>query len=451
MSIADKALANYFLPYQVDWILDPAKAMIWPKSRRIGATYCDSYKSVRERTITDQKRDLWFSSADESAAYEYALYCKQWCEILDAAFKEDMQVLEDEKGFKYSNYIIEFPWGSRINCMTSNPRRFRSKGGDIVLDEFAWHEEARAMRDAAQPCLVWGYNMRILSSHNGEDSEFNNIIRQVEKVLRGDATFKELHMLEWSMHKITIVDAIEQGLAEKVYKLKTVDPAAREKFLAECRALARNEDAWNQEFMCVPSVAASCLIPYDLYQSCEDSECLKTMGTGPKYLGIDIGRINDPTVMWLDEHVADLSIARKVLRLVGVPYSQQLQHARELLKDRSVVRACVDATGQGDMFAESLQEEFGAYRVEKVKFSQPVKEAMAARVLSRFVDRRTRVPADRQIRDSFHAIRKTTTAAGNVRYDAARTQEGHADEFWGKCLAEEAAAEGTVKPEIIWL
>ena len=105
---------GYFLPYQVDWIVDESNAMLEDKARRVGATYADSYKTCRDRNKIDYKRDLWFSSADESAAFEYALYCRQWCQIMEAAVKEICEELEDDKGFKYNNYVVEFPNGSRV-------------------------------------------------------------------------------------------------------------------------------------------------------------------------------------------------------------------------------------------------------------------------------------------------------------------------------------------------
>ncbi|MCK4294081.1 MAG: hypothetical protein KAY65_12860 [Planctomycetes bacterium] len=162
--------------------------MIWEKSRRIGATYADSYKACRDRNLCDERRDLWFSSADESAALEYALYCRQWCELMEIVIKETTEELEDEKGYKYNNYVIEFPNGSRANCLTSNPRRFRSKGGDVVLDEFAWHDQAGEMLDAALPTTTWGYTIRILSTHNGEGSVFNKIVELCKRVARGELT-----------------------------------------------------------------------------------------------------------------------------------------------------------------------------------------------------------------------------------------------------------------------
>lgn len=400
--------------------------------------------------MIEEKRDLWFSSADESAAYEYALYCRQWCELFEIIVKEITEELEDDKGFKYNNYVVEFPSGSRVNCMSSNPRRFRSKGGDVVLDEFAWHDQPGDMLDAAMPVTTWGYNIRVLSTHNGKGSVFNNICTTAKKILTGELDPKKDPVLDWSHHFTSIVNATEQGLAEKVYKLDRVDLDARKRFLRQCRAKCRNEDAWKQEYMCEPSDTASTLIPYDLYQSCESSDCLKTIGDGKKFLGFDVGREHHRTKFWLWEEVGDILVTRKVITLHKQPYKVQLKVASDLLEDRSIIKACGDATGIGDMLVETLADRFGKYRVEKVKFTSTAKEHMASLMLGRCEDRRCRLPDDPKIRDSFHNVKKVITASGNTRYDAASTDEGHSDDFWAAALGLEAAWQPEVKPECIW-
>ena len=49
---------------------------------------------------------------------------------------------------------------------------------------------------------------------------------------------------------------------------------------------------------------------------------------------------------------------------------------------------------------------------------------------------------DQIVWQSFRSVRKTTTALGQVRFDAAHDDKsGHADFFWSKCLAEAAASQ----------
>ena len=442
---------GYFLPYQVNWITDDRRFKLWDKSRRIGATYAESYRAVRRRNLSSEKRDYWFSSADESSAVEFSQYCQQWCKMVDAIADHFSEQLVDDEGKKYTNYVTRFPHsGSRINCMTSNPRRFRSKGGDVCLDEFDWHDKPGEMLDAATPVTTWGYDLSILTTRNAEGSEFDRLVTLVKRVGAGELTWEQARTLAWSYHFTPITVAIDQGLAEKIYKLNHIDPDAREKLLKECRAKARNQDAFNREYMCIPSSAASTLIPYDLYQSCEDPLCMDAEGDGPKYVGFDVGREKHLTSIWKAEMVGDILVVRKRIVLLKCPYDTQLKVLTDVMSDPKVVRGCGDATGIGDMLVESLGKKVGTNRVEKIKFTGPIKEHLASLVVSRMEDRRCRLPDDMAVRESFHSIKKTITAAGNVRYDAAVTKEGHADDFWAFALVCEAA-HNPVKVECWWL
>ena len=88
---------------------------------------------------------------------------------------------------------------------------------------------------------------------------------------------------------------------------------------------------------------------------------------------------------------------------------------------------------------EEAQRRWGEYRVEGVTFTSEVKQHLATHGKQMFEDKRLRIPVKREIRDSHHSVRKTTTVAGNSRFDADRTEAGHADEFWAHMLALHAA------------
>jgi phage FluMu gp28-like protein len=55
-------------------------------------------------------------------------------------------------------------------------------------------------------------------------------------------------------------------------------------------------------------------------------------------------------------------------------------------------------------------------------------------------DRTVRIPYDKQTRAALRLVTKQTTAAGNIRFTAERTPDGHADEFWALALAIHAAS-----------
>ena len=93
--------------------------------------------------------------------------------------------------------------------------------------------------------------------------------------------------------------------------------------------------------------------------------------------------------------------------------------------------------------AEGWQQRFGTSRVEAVTFTPAVKASLAEPLRGRFQDRLVRIPIGAEIRDDLHSIRRTSTAAGNVRYLAERTEDGHADRFWALALANHAAEKPT--------
>ena len=169
----------FFLPYQMRWLNDNSKVKIWEKSRRIGATYVQSYEDVRD-CVKKTVPAVWFSSADESAAREYIDYCKIWANLFNVAAKDlGEQVLDKEKDVKA--YVIAFSNGTKIHALSSNPKGFRSKGGKVVLDEFAFHNNPAELWKAARPCITWGYPLRILSTHNGQSCLYYRFLDQVEK------------------------------------------------------------------------------------------------------------------------------------------------------------------------------------------------------------------------------------------------------------------------------
>jgi len=74
-----------------------------------------------------------------------------------------------------------------------------------------------------------------------------------------------------------------------------------------------------------------------------------------------------------------------------------------------------------------------------VTFTAAAKSELAMPLLRLLQDKLLRVPAEPEVREDLHAVRKVVTAANNVRLDADRDDRGHADRFWALALACHAA------------
>lgn len=85
--------------------------------------------------------------------------------------------------------------------MPSEPRSLRSKQGRVVIDEAAFVDNLPELLKAAMALRMWGGSVRIMSTHNGEDSDFNEMIKETRAGKR-----------PYTLHRVTFDDALEQGL-----------------------------------------------------------------------------------------------------------------------------------------------------------------------------------------------------------------------------------------------
>ena len=422
---------NYFLPYQQRWLDDKAKIKIWEKSRRIGATYVQSYEDVRD-CINRSVPAVWFSSADESAAKEYIDYCEKWVKLFHATAKRLGEVIIDnEKDIKA--LVIEFSNGTKIHALSSNPKSFRSKGGKVVLDEFAFHNNPDELWKAARPCITWGFPLRILSTHNGQNCLYYKFIDQVIK-----------GKLNWSHHKTPIQLAVSEGLVDKIYQRKTT-LQEQEDWMANEKDNCFDEYTWLQEYCCIAVDEASAFLPYDLIATCELNDILRPLEDIKHdfYVGVDIGRRKDLTVIWVLEKIENIKYTRLVVELAKMPFHKQEEILHEILSHKLFRRDCQDDTGIGMQMAENAQVKFGKFRVEGVTFTNKVKEDLAYRLRTEFENKTVFIPNRHEIREDLHSVRKITTASNNIRFDADRSDNGHADRFWALALALHAADNGS--------
>ncbi len=424
-----------FLPYQQDWIKYPGRFALAEKSRRTGITYAEAYRMTRKHATKKVKGGKsWFTSADLSAAEEYIDYVGWFAKYLNTAAEYVGEVLID-KDDDITAHRVRFNNGDECNAISSNPTRFRSKGGDITLDEFAHHKDQEKMYTASKPSAMWGGDVRIISTHNGDESYFNKLIIEIKKGEAGT-------MKNWWLHKITIEDAIKQGLVDTILGHKASKEEVAE-FLEDAFS-GMTEEAIDEEFRCIPRADGNDhLLTYELIGAIERDNILDSTLSNVKgdlYVGMDVGRKRNPSVINVDERLGEIKYTRRVEFLKNMTYRDQKEILYGILSHPNFRRACIDATGIGNQLAEEAQQDFGALRVEPVMFTPKSKEDLASNIYIEVEGKKTLIPRDKRIREHLYAVRAVRTAAGNVRYEANEDDEGgHADYFWAKALALSAA------------
>lgn len=424
----------FFLPYQKRWIEDGSRMKLMEKGRQIGLSWASAYAVVRQQASVNAYLDCWVSSRDEIQARLFLEDCKSFAQLLEVAAEDlGLQVIDDGKGT--TAYVLRFANGRRIHSLTSSVDAQAGKRGTRVLDEFALHEDSRRLYTVAYPGITWGGQMGIISTHRGTDNFFNELVKEIKH--KGNPK-------GFSLHRVTLVDAIEQGFLRKLQaKLPPGDERKEmsgDEYLQFIRNGCPDEESWQQEYLCQPADDVTAFLAFDLIASCEypDGENWQTSlnGSGKEvYVGVDVGRDHDLTVIWVIEKVSGTAFTRRVLCMEREPFRRQEEALYELLNLSGTRRACIDQSGLGRQFAERAEERFGRYRVEGLVLSGPVKEMLAYPVRAAFEEGTLRIPSDKSIRADLRAIRKETTLSGNIRFTADRGKNGHSDRFWALALA----------------
>lgn len=428
-----------FLPFQSRWIQDTSRLKVMEKSRQIGISWATAYGAAERVSAQGARHDEWVSSRDDIQARLFIEDCKLWAGIMNMAAQDLGEVVIDNRD-KLTAYVLQFASGRRIHSMSSNPDAQAGKRGSRILDEFALHRDQRKMWAIAYPGITWGGCMEIVSTHRGSNSFFNGLIREARE--KGNP--KKL-----SLHRVTLQDALDQGF---LYTLQQALPADAEQqdmdeaaYFEFIKHGAADDESFDQEYMCIPADDDSKFIEYELITGCEyvaglpwEREVTDAF-SGRLFCGVDIGRKKDLTVLWVVEQLGDVLYTRKVIALERMRKSAQ----EDIIYPWFEIcdRVCIDATGLGIGWADDAQDKFGEHRVEPVNFSGQVKEALAYPLKGRMEDRALRIPDDQTIRADLRKVQKVTTAAGNIRFVAESTPDGHADRFWALALAIHAASD----------
>ncbi len=428
-----------FLPYQTQWILDQSRIKAMEKSRQIGISWADSYETVRTIAPADHMYDCWISSRDEGQAALYLQDCVGWAKFLQYGAKDlGEKVYEDENGKAFKSFEMEMANKRRIHSLSSNPDAQAGKRGRRKLDEFALNPWQRKMYAIAYPGITWGGNLSMISTHRGNLTFFVELIREVKE--KGNP--KKI-----SLHTVTLQDALDQGFLHKLQQ-KLIESAPDDErihmdeaeYFNTVRRECPDEETFLQEFMCVPADDKSAFLEWDLIAAAEYGagdfwETALDAVIGDLYIGVDVGRRHDLTVIWVLEKIGGYYFTRRVIELKNTRFSKQEEILWPLIAHPKTRRCCIDSTGLGMQLAERAQEKFGTYRVEPVTFTPSVKEELAYPLRAVMEERSLKIPLTKEIRADLRAVKKETTSAGNIRFTADTGPDGHSDRFWALALS----------------
>jgi phage FluMu gp28-like protein len=168
---------------------------------------------------------------------------------------------EDEDDKHIKTYTIRFPGsGHKITALASRPRKLRGRQGVLVGDEAAFVDDLPELIKAALAFLIWGGKVRIISTHDGADNAFNELIQEIRGGKR-----------KGTVHKVTFLDAVNEGLYKRIcLRLgRTWSQEAEDAFVAD--SYATYGEAAEEELDCVPRNSGGAYLSRALIESRMDA------------------------------------------------------------------------------------------------------------------------------------------------------------------------------------
>ncbi len=459
------------LPYQQRWCADLSDVKVIEKSRRIGITWCEAADSSL-LAASENGMDCWYIGYNKDMALEFIEDCADWSRhYAHAAAEVEEFVFQDSEDKDIQAFRIRYASGHKIVALSSRPSNLRGKQGKVIIDEAAFHDNLKELIKAAIALLMWGGRVVIISTHDGDENEFNEIIKAI---LAGKKPY--------SKHRVTLDDALEEGLYQRICLRRGLKWS--QKGQDEWRKLLIDfygSDNADEELFCIPSKGTGTYLPTALIESCQaddipilnytcspefvdypehiriaetDEWCnenllqyLEAMPENfPSYFGEDFARNGDLAVQWPIQEQPGLKHKPPfIIELRNVPFEQQKQVLFYMCDRLKRFRGgALDARGNGQYLAEVARQKYGASRIFEVMLSESWYRDNMPRMKQAFEDKETYVPKDGDTMDDHRAVKMIKGVAKVPDTGRSKGRDGlgrHGDSAIAHCLALYAARE----------
>ncbi len=428
------------MAHQVAWISDRSQVKVCAKGRRTGITFAEALDSTLIAVTNSAQggQSTYYIGDTKEKGLEFISTCAKFAKVIAAELLTINEfVFEDRRedgGSKYiAGFRIRFASGNQIVALSSRPENLRGLQGRVVIDEAAFHKDVRDVLDAAVALLIWGGAIRVISTHNGDQNPFNELVREC---LTGGVPYK--------LHCITFNDAVRNGLYRKSCEKAGDTPSWRglRAWIKLVRgAYGNRKAAMLQELDVIPAASADAVLPLTVIESNTRPEYLVKRWTpaAADFVDWPEDRRRANMAEWIKVHVlpelaklppdaridlgqdfamrqdkssiavgyTDQVLKRRVplmVELAQCPYDQQKQVLFGIIRSVRFGSAVLDANGNGMVLAQEARQAFGAERIIELIASDAHLATVMPLFVDAFVARAMLIPADRDVRDDLRLL-----------------------------------------------
>lgn len=450
------------MQYQVDWIADKSQVKVMEKSRRIGISYAEAADDVLY-AASAKGANVYYISYNKEMTQGFIQDCATWARAFNAAASHIEESVIEEEDKQILTFTIRFDSGHMIQAFTSSPRNLRSKGrpGErLVVDEAAFLDDIKAVLKAAMAMTMWGGQIRIISTHDGDDNPFNELINDVRS-----------GKFPYSLHRVDLDDALRDGLYQKICTV-TGQTWTRESE-AEWRQVMVNRYKPNEdeELFCIPAKGGGAWLNRALVEArMQPAPVIRFTGTAdfnnatPEQrkrqmqdwiddvlqplmqfdpnlrhaLGMDFARTGDLSSIAPNEIAANLHERIPfIVEMKNVPYNQQLQVLFALGDTLPRLSGMViDSRGNGSYVGEAAHDRYGSLVLRLMPTEGWYRDNMPS-YKAAFEDGTITVPQHDGLLQGHRAIR---LIRGVPRMPDGKTEDGSHGDSTMACIYSHAAS-----------
>ena len=421
---------SILLPYQRRWLADQSQVKVSEKSRRIGITWTEAAdRALGAATGGRAGIDGWYIGYNKDMALEFVEAAARWARRFNRAAEAVEEIVLADERADILAYRIRFASGHKIVALSSRPSNLRGKDGCAVIDEAAFHEDLPGLLKAALAFTMWGGLVRIISTHNGANNPFNELISEIRAGRR-----------PYSLHRTTFDEALADGLYRKICEQSETEWSEEKQREWRQQIVDYYGDNVGEELFCIPRASSGAYLSSVLIEArmkagipilrwempaefagqpearrysetqawCEDNLAPVIAALDESlasFFGEDFGRSGDLTVIWPLQIAGDLTRRTPfVVELRNIPFRNQEQ-VLFYIADRlpRFTAGAMDARGNGQYLAETAAQRYGA-RIVQVMLSESWYRENMPRYKAAFEDGTIEIPKDADVLADHRAI-----------------------------------------------
>lgn len=422
------------LPYQKYWIEDKSQLKIAEKSRRTGITWAEAADATLSASLNRAEGGghHFYVGSNKEMAREFIDAVAMWAKAFDKAAGDIREEVINDEDKDILTFVVYFSSGFKVQALSSNPSNLRGMQGNVTIDEAAFHDRLPEVLKAALALTMWGSKVRLISTHNGVSSPFNELIKDSRAGKK-----------EYSVHTITLDDACSEGLFKRICQRtgETWTQELEDEWKASLlKATATEEDAL-EEYYCVPKASSGQYIPLVLidaamkhgtpileleappgFMEWTDDQRTKHIEHWCEFVllpeleklnrshhfsfGEDFARKGDLTVFVPLGERQDLSkYVPFVVELRDMTYEAQRYVMHYLLERLPRKRGMAfDATGNGGYLAEAAALKYGTDMVDQVMLNDPWYREWMPKLKAEFESQNIELPRHEDVKSDLCQI-----------------------------------------------